>query len=212
MVASMSAFQSWLLERATGGSADTLPRNLQAAFKADDPVRLPVFVAHDWRQHLKAEAASSQLLVAQAVQDRLEADFHSGLGLNASGDTALALELGRALDRSLKACQVFLHLTARPMPDGRSWFRLEIRDSAAAPFGSGSEASGWQESVKVIGLDCVEQAHAITEAIHTVLEARGFQASTEQGLFHLEGPQLVALVAILNRLATATPEALALAG
>lgn len=52
------------------------------------------------------------------------------------------------------------------------------------------------------------QALTIRAAIHAVLEERGWQASAEPGLFHLQGPQLAALVAILKRLAVPESEAL----
>jgi hypothetical protein len=116
------------------------------------------------------------------------------------------------VDRSLKACHCFLHLTALPMPDGLSWFRLETRDSASTPCSSGNGDASLIETVKVIAVDSHSQARAIIQATHAVLEARGFQASAEQGLFHLQGPQLVALVAILKQVArrdVQAPQALA---
>lgn len=207
MAESTSALQEWLLRRAPDGSTATLPMNLSRAFEADDLSLLPVFVAHAWQEHLQAETSRGLREAAEAEQGLLEAAFHGKLGLDADGDGDLALELGRAVDRSLKACQCFLHLTAQPMPDGLRWFRLEIRDSSAGPSGSGSEAAGWKETVKVIAVDSRSQAQAIAEAVHEVLEARGFQASADQGLFHLEGPQLVALVAILKQLALPESEA-----
>jgi hypothetical protein len=207
MTATASDFQTWLLLQAPDGSAPTLPKNLVRGFEADDPRLLPVFVAHAWQEHLRSEQSRGLREAAEAEQQRLEADFHARLGLDSEGDGALGLELGRAVDRRLLACRTFLHLTAQPMPDGRRWFRLEIRESATAPDGSGSPTAGWLETVQVIAVESRCQAEAINEAVLEVLAAHGFHASIDQGLFHLDGPQLVALVAILRQLALPEGEA-----
>ncbi len=201
MAESATALQDWLLLRAQDGSTATLPENLSRAFQANDFTLLPVFVAHAWQEHLRAEAERERREANEAEQQHREAAFHAELGLDAEADGDLALQLGRAVDCGLSACRCELHLTAQPMPDGLRWFRLEIRDSCAAP---GSP----QETVQVLPVAGESQALAIRAAIHAVLEARGWQASAEPGLFHLEGPQLVALVAILKRLAVPESEAL----
>ncbi len=201
MAESVSAFQQWLLRRSPDGNPAALAANLLRAFEADNPSLAPVFVVHAWQEHLISEASREAREAAEAQHQLLEAAFHGRLGLDSDADGGLALELGRAVDRSLEACHCFLHLTAQPMPDGLSWFRLEIRDSAGPSCMSGNGDAPLIETVKVIVVDSHSQAQAIIQAIHTVLEARGFQASSEQGLFHLQGPQLVALVAILKQLA-----------
>ncbi len=201
MAPSISAFQEWLLLRAPDGRAETLPGNLTRAFEADDVRLLPVFVAHAWQEHLQSERCREQREAAEAEQRRLEAAFHARLGLDAEGDRELALELGRAVDRRLQASRCFLRLSALPMPDGRRWLRLEIGDSPDRPVAAGSVAEEWQETVQVIAVASRSQAEAIAEGLREVLSARGFQASADQGLFHLDGPQLVALVAILRQLA-----------
>ncbi len=202
-----SDFQEWLLSRSQHGTPAGLAANLLRAFEADNPILAPVFVAHAWQEHLVSEASREARESAEAQQQVLEEAFHGRLGLDADADGGLALELGRAVDRSLEACHCFLHLTAQPMPDGLSWFRLEIRDSAAPSSGPGNGDAPLIETVKVIVVDSHSQAQAIIQAIHTVLEARGFQARAELGLFHLQGPQLVALVAILKQLALRDTEA-----
>ncbi len=194
MAESATALQNWLLLKAEDGSTATLPDNLSRAFHANDLSLLPVFVAHAWQEHLRAEADRGRREASAAQQQVREAAFHTQLGLDAEADGDLALQLGRAVDRGLRACRCELHLTAQLMPDGLRWFRLEIRDSAGAPGGP-------QETVHVLPVAGASQALAIRAAIHAVLEARGWQASAEPGLFHLEGPQLAALVAILKRLA-----------
>lgn len=196
-----TALQDWLLLRAEDGSTATLPENLSRAFQANDVNLLPVFVAHAWQEHLRAEAEFGRRQASEARQQQHVAAFHAELGLDAQADGDLALQLGRAVDRGLSACRCELHLTAQPMPDGLRWFRLEIRDSSAGPGGP-------QETVQVLPVAGESQALAIRAAIHAVLEERGWQASAEPGLFHLEGPQLVALVAILKRLAVPESEAL----
>jgi hypothetical protein len=196
-----TALQDWLLLRAEDGSTATLPDNLSRAFQANDLSLLPVFVAHAWQAHLQAEADRGRREASEAQQQDREAAFHAELGLDGQADGDLALQLGRAVDRGLRASRCQLHLTARSMPDGLRWFRLEIRDSSVGPAGA-------QETVLVLPVAGESQALAIRTAIHAVLEARGWQASAEPGLFHLEGPQLGALVAILNRLAVPEPEAL----
>ncbi len=196
-----TALQDWLLLRAEDGSPATLPENLSRAFQSNDFNLLPVFVAHAWQEHLRAESDRGRREETEAEQQRRQAAFHAALGLEAQADGELALQLGRAVDRGLNACRCELHLTAQPMPDGLRWFRLEIRDS---PAGIG----GAQETVQVLPVAGESQALAIRAAIHAVLEARGWQASAEPGLFHLAGPQLVALVAILKRLAVPEPGAL----
>jgi hypothetical protein len=201
MAESATALQDWLLQRSQDGSTATLPENLSRAFQANDVTLLPVFVAHDWQEHLRAEAERDRREATEARQQHRAAAFHAQLGLDAQADGDLALQLGRAVDRGLSACRCALHLTAQSMPDGLRWFRLEIRDSSACPGGS-------LETVQVLPVAGESQALAIRAAIHAVLEERGWQAGAEPGLFHLEGPQLVALVAILRRLAVPEPEAL----
>jgi hypothetical protein len=201
MTPAISAFQQWLLLRAPDGTAATLPGNLTRAFEADDVRLLPVFVAHAWQEHLQSELHREHREAAEAEQRRLEAAFHARLGLHVEGDRELALELGRAVDCRLLASRCFLHLSALPMPDGRRWLRLEIGDSTDLPVAASRVAEGWRETVQVIAVASRCQAEAITEGLREVLSARGFQASADQGLFHLEGPQLVALVAILRQLA-----------
>lgn len=201
MAESATALQDWLLLRAEDGSAATLPDNLSRAFQANDLSLLPVFVAHAWQEHLQAEADRGRREASEAQQQDREAAFHAQLGLDGQADGDLGLQLGRAVDRGLRACRCELHLTALSMPDGLRWFRLEIRDSSVGPAGA-------QETVQVLPVAGESQALAIRAAIHAVLEARGWQASAEPGLFHLEPPQLVALVAILKRLAVPESEAL----
>jgi len=201
MAESATALQDWLLLRAQDGSTATLPDNLSRAFQANDLNLLPVFVAHAWQEHLLAEADRGRRQATEAQQQDRVAAFHAQLGLDAQADGDLALQLGRAVDRGLSACRCELHLTAQSMPDGLRWFRLEIRDSPAGP-------GGHQETVQVLPVAGESQALAIRAAIHAVLEQRGCQASAEPGLFHLEGPQLAALVAILKRLAVPESEAL----
>jgi hypothetical protein len=201
MAESATDLREWLLLRAQDGSTATLPENLSRAFQADDPNLLPVFVAHGWQEHLLAEAERGRREVTEKQQQHRMAAFHAELGLDAQADGDLALQLGREVDRGLTACRCALHLTAQPMPDGRRWFRLEIRNSPAGP-------DGHEETVQVLPVAGESQALAIRAAIHAVLEARGWQASAEPGLFHLEGPQLAALVAILKRLAVPESEAL----
>ncbi len=195
-----TALQEWLLRHALDGSTATLPGNLQRAFDADDLSLLPVFVAHAWQEHLRSEVCRGLREATDAEQQRLEVAFHAQIGLGHGHDGDLALQLGRAVDRRLAGCHRFLHLSAQPMPDGLRWFQLEIRDSLAAP-------GGQLETVQVSAVASECQARAICEAIHEVLADRGFQASTDQGLFHLEAPQLGALVAILKRLALPESEA-----
>jgi hypothetical protein len=185
----------------------SLPGNLLRAFEANDPTLVPVFVAHAWKERLQAEQSRSRREAAEAEQQRLEAAFHGALGLDADADGDLALEFGRTVDRSLKACLCFLHLKAQPMPDGRSWFRLEMADGPPDSGEGGTEAGGWMDTVQVIAVASRCQAQAITEAVHEVLEARGCHARDDQGLFHLEGPQLASLVAIMKRLALPQTEA-----
>ncbi|MCP9838556.1 hypothetical protein KBY84_13725 [Cyanobium sp. N.Huapi 1H5] len=199
MAESATALQDWLLLKAEDGSTATLPDNLSRAFQANDLSLLPVFVAHAWQEHLRAEADRVRREAAEAQQQDRAAAFNAQLGLDAQADGDLALQLGREVDRGLRGCRCELHLTAQPMPDGLRWFRLEIRDGSAAPGGP-------QETVQVLPVAGESQALAIRAAIHAVLEARGWQASAEPGLFHLEGPQLVALVAILKRLAVPASE------
>jgi hypothetical protein len=196
-----TALQEWLLLRAQDGSTATLPENLSRAFQANDLNLLPVFVAHDWHEHLRAEEDRGRRQAIEAQQQHRKDAFHAELGLDAQADGDLALQLGRAVDRGLSAGRCELHLTAQPMPDGLRWFRLEIRDSAFGPGGS-------RETVEVLPVAGASQALAIRAAIHAVLEERGWQASAEPGLFHLEGPQLGAVVAILRRLAVQDSEAL----
>jgi hypothetical protein len=198
MAAPATPLQEWLLRHATDGTPATLPGNLQRAFAADDLSLLPVFVAHGWQEHLRSEACRGQREATDAEQQRLEAVFHAQIGLGEGHDGDLALQLGRAVDRRLDACHHVVHLTAQPMPDGRRWFRLQATASPAAP-------GGQLEAVQVCRVESDSQALAICEAIHEVLSARG--TSVEQGLFHLEGPQLGALVAILRRLALPQPDA-----
>lgn len=201
MAESATALQEWLLRHAPDGSAATLPSNLVRAFDADDITLLPVFVAHAWQEHLRSEACRGLREATEAEQRRLEAAFHAQIGLGDDHDGDLALLLGRAVDRRLLACHRFLHLTAQAMPDGRRWYRLEIKSSPQAP-------GGLSETVQVTAVESELQARAICEAVHEVLAALGFQTGTEQGLFHLEGPQLGALVAILKRLALPESKAL----
>ncbi|MCT0206926.1 hypothetical protein [Synechococcus sp. CS-1332] len=201
MAAPATALQEWLLRHAPDGSPATLPSNILRAFDADDLSLLPVFVAHAWQEHLRSEVSRGLREASDAEQQRLEAVFHAQIGLGDEHDGDLALQLGRAVDRRLVACHRFLHLTAQPMPDGRRWFRLEISHSPVAP-------GGLPETVQMSAVESESQARAICESIHEVLATRGFQASAEQGLFHLEGPQLGALVAILKRLALPESEAL----
>ncbi|MCP9931734.1 hypothetical protein KBY82_13185 [Cyanobium sp. AMD-g] len=198
MAAPVTALQEWLLRHASDGTPETLPGNVQRAFDADEATLLPVFVAHAWQEHLHAEVCRGLREATDAEQQRLEAAFHAQIGLGDDHDGDLALQLGRAVDRRLSDCHHYVHLTAHPMPDGLRWFRLQITDSPAAPGGP-------EERIQVCGVESDSQARAICEAIHDVLAARG--ASVDQGLFHLEGPQLGALVAILKRLALPQPEA-----
>jgi hypothetical protein len=198
MAAPATPLQEWLLRHATDGTPATLPGNLQRAFAADDLSLLPVFVAHGWQEHLRSEVSRGQREATDAEQQRLEAAFHAQIGLGEGHDGDLALQLGRAVDRRLEACHHVVHLTAQPMPDGRRWFRLQATASPDAP-------GGQLETVQVCRVESDSQALAICKAIHEVLSARG--TSVEQGLFHLEGPQLGALVAILRRLALPQPDA-----
>ncbi len=198
MAAPATPLQEWLLRHATDGTPATLPGNLQRAFAADDLSLLPVFVAHGWQEHLRSEVSRGQREATDAEQQRLEAAFHAQIGLGEGHDGDLALQLGRAVDRRLEACHHVVHLTAQPMPDGRRWFRLQATASPDAP-------GGQLETVQVCRVESDSQALAICKAIHEVLSARG--TSVEQSLFHLEGPQLGALVAILRRLALPQPDA-----
>jgi hypothetical protein len=198
MAAPVTPLQEWLLHHATDGTPATLPGNVVRAFAADDLSLLPVFVAHGWQEHLRAEVRRGLREASDAEQQRLEADFHAQIGLGEGHDGDLALQLGRAVDRRLAACHHFVHLTAQAMPDGLRWFRLQTSESPAAP-------GGQLETVQVCRVESDSQARAISEAIHGVLSARG--TSVEQGLFHLDGPQLGALVAILRRLALPQPQA-----
>lgn len=194
MAESATALQEWLLRHAPDGSAASLPSNLQRAFDADDIRLLPVFVAHAWQEHLRSEECRGLKEANDAEQQRLEALFHAQIGLGDGHDGDLALQLGRAVERRLAAGHCYLQLTAQPMQDGLRWFRLEISHIPTAP-------GGLPETVQVGTVESESQAMAICEAIHEVLAARGFAVSAEQGLFHLQGPQLGALVAILKRLA-----------
>lgn len=193
--------QDWLLLRAEDGSTATLPENLSRAFQSNEISLLPVFVAHAWQEHLRAEADRGRREATEAQQQGREAAFHAELGLDGQADGDLALQLGQAVDRAIRACRCQLHLTAQSMPDGLRWFRLEIRDSGVGPAGA-------LETIQVLPVAGESQALAIRAAIHAVLESRGWQASAEPGLFHLEPPQLVALVAIMKRLAVPEPETL----
>jgi len=132
---SATALQEWLLRHAPDGSAATLPSNLLQAFDADDISLLPVFVAHGWQEHLRSEACRGLREATDAEQQRLEAAFHAQMGLGDDHDGDLALLLGRAMDRRLVACHPFLPLTAQAMPDGRRWYRLEIKPSPNTPGG-----------------------------------------------------------------------------
>ncbi len=198
MAAPATPLQEWLLRHATDGTPASLPGNLARAFEADDPTLLPVFVAHGWQEHLQAEACRGLREATAAEQQRLEAAFHAQIGLGEDHDGDLALQLGRAVDRRLAACHHFVHLMAQPMPDGLRWFRLQITAGPAVP-------GGQLETVQVCRVESDAQARAICEAIDGVLSSRG--TSVDQGLFHLEGPQLGALVAILRRLSLPQPEA-----
>jgi hypothetical protein len=198
MAAPTTPLQEWFLRHATDGTPATLPGNLQRAFEADDLSLVPVFVAHGWQEHLRSEALRALKEATDAEQQRLEAAFHAQIGLGESHDGDLALQLGRAVERRLEARHHFVHLTAQPMPDGLSWFGLQTTASPVAP-------GGQLEAVQSCRVESESQARAICEAIHEVLSARG--TSVEQGLFHLEGPQLGALVAILRQLALPQPEA-----
>jgi hypothetical protein len=198
MAAPATPLQEWLLRHATDGTPATLPGNLQRAFEADDLSLVPVFVAHGWQEHLRSEELRALKEATDAEQQRLEAAFHAQIGLGEGHDGDLALQLGRAVERRLEACHHFVHLTAQPMPDGRHLFGLQTTASPVAPGGE-------LQTVQVCRVESDSQARAICEAIHEVLSAHG--TSVEQGLFHLEGPQLGALVAILRRLALPQPEA-----
>ncbi|MEA5392412.1 hypothetical protein VB738_14205 [Cyanobium gracile UHCC 0139] len=201
MADSATALQDWLLLMAEDGSPATLPANLTRAFQASDPAVLPVFVAHAWEQHLRAEADRGRQEACEVQRQHCEAAFHAELGLDAQADADLALQLGRAVDRGLSACRCELLLTAQLMPDGQRRFRLELGDSSA---GTGRS----QETVQVLSVAGESLALAIRAAIHAVLDSRGCQVSATPGLFHLEAPQLVSLVAILKRLAVPESKAL----
>jgi hypothetical protein len=208
MHAQASAFQEWLLLRAPDGSPATLPGNLSRAFETDDIRLLPVFAAHAWQEHLQCERSRGLREAAEAEQHQQQQVFLARLGLDSASDGDLALALGRAADRHLMAGRRFLCLSAQPMPDGRHWVRLQIRDSADDPEGSRGGTNLRLETLQVIAVESLCRAEAISRAVCEVLTARGFQADEEPGLFQLQGPQLGALVGILKQLALPAHEAL----
>ncbi len=187
--------------RSTDGTLPGLPGNLRSAYEGNDPARLPVFMAHRWHEHVNAEATDRLQQAALEEQRQKEAAFHRLLGLDASGDDGLALALGRAIDGSLLACRCSLQLRTRPMGDGRRGFRLELCDApVASPSPTGASGAP-VETLKQIDLPSREEARAVMTAVHQVLAAAGCPVDADEQLFHLEGSGLVALMAILERLA-----------
>jgi hypothetical protein len=87
------------------------------------------------------------------------------------------------------------------MEDGSRRFRLELRDGTVDGIPATGDSDGPEQTLKRIALASREEAAAISAAVEQVLEAAGCLVDAGQGLFQLEGPQLAALMAILQKLA-----------
>ena len=122
------------------------------------------------------------------------------LGVGSEADIALADEIKKALDNSLKGICGYLYFKVWSLPDGSKWYKIGVTNSPSRRDAEQNVLPVKAQSLITQKLSSMEHARAAEAAIHQVLDKNRIRNANNKELFSLKPSQVASIKQIIENM------------
>lgn len=122
------------------------------------------------------------------------------LGIGSNADVALAVEIKRALDESLKDIYGYLYFKVWSLPDGSKWYKIGVTNCPKRRDTEQNVLPVNAQSLTTQKLSSMEHARAAEAAIHQVLDKFRIRNANNRELFSLKPSQVASIKQIIENM------------